>query len=149
MHGILMSFLLPNKGAFKTTDNTILRASFETTPHFQVPMAMKEWCDNLNYKMKTLQDKEEKLKTILEQHILFERIHPFSDGNGRVGRMLIFYSVLEQNLIPFVITKGQKEAYIKALDTHNTESLYQLAKVSQEFELTRIQGQMILNKNKP
>lgn len=90
LHGILMNFLLPNKGAFKTTDNTILRAStdntilrasFETTPHFQVPMAMKEWCDNLNYKMKTLQDKEEKLKTILEQHILFERIHPFSDGN--------------------------------------------------------------------
>ncbi len=38
---------------------------------------MKEWCDNLNYKMKTLQDKEEKLKAILEQHILFERIHPF------------------------------------------------------------------------
>ncbi|WP_187880227.1 Fic family protein [Helicobacter pylori] len=149
LHGILMNFLLPNKGAFKTTDNTILGASFETTPHFQVPMAMKEWCDNLNYKMKTLQDKEEKLKTILEQHILFERIHPFSDGSGKVGRMLIFYSVLEQNLIPFVITKEQKEAYIKALDTHNTESLYQLAKVSQEFELTRIQGQMILNKNKP
>lgn len=149
LHGILMNFLLPNKGAFKTTDNTILGASFETTSHFQVPMAMKEWCDNLNDKMKTLQDKEEKLKAILEQHILFERIHPFSDGNGRVGRMLIFYSVLEQNLIPFVITKEQKEAYIKALDTHNTESLYQLAKVSQEFELTRIQGQMILNKNKP
>ncbi|PDX51496.1 cell filamentation protein Fic [Helicobacter pylori] len=149
MHGILMNFLLPNKGAFKTADNTILGASFETTPHFQVPMVMKEWCDNLNYKMKTLQDKEEKLKTILEQHILFERIHPFSDGNGRVGRMLIFYSVLEQNLIPFVITKEQKEAYIKALDTRNTEILYQLAKVSQEFELTRIQGQMILNKNKP
>lgn len=149
LHGILMNFLLPNKGAFKTTDHTILGASFETTPHFQVPMAMKEWCDNLNYKMKTLQDKEEKLKAILEQHILFERIHPFSDSNGRVGRMLIFYSALEQNLIPFVITKEQKEAYIKALDTHNAESLYQLAKVSQEFELTRIQGQMILNKNKP
>ncbi len=144
-----MNFLLPNKGAFKTADNTILGSSFETTPHFQAPMAMKEWCDNLNYKMKTLQDKEEKLKAILEQHILFERIHPFSDGNGRVGRMLIFYSALEQNLAPFVITKGQKEAYIKALDTRNTEILYQLAKVSQEFELTRIQGQMILNKNKP
>ncbi|GAA8089739.1 hypothetical protein HpDR117_29980 [Helicobacter pylori] len=85
---------------------------------------------------------------------MFERIHPFSDGNGRVGRMLIFYSTLEysaleQNLVPFVITKEQKEAYIKALDTHNTESLYQFAKVSQEFELTRIQGQMVLNKNKP
>lgn len=77
LHGILMNFLLPNKGAFKTADNTILGASFETTPHFQAPMAMKEWCDNLNYKMKTLQDKEEKLKAILEQHILFERIHPF------------------------------------------------------------------------
>ncbi|EMH46772.1 hypothetical protein HMPREF1437_00970 [Helicobacter pylori HP116Bi] len=48
-----------------------------------------------------------------------------------------------------MITKEQKEAYIKALDTCNTESLYQLAKVSQEFELTRIQGQMVLNKNKP
>ncbi|WP_143431266.1 Fic family protein, partial [Helicobacter pylori] len=90
-----------------------------------------------------------KLKAILEQHILFERIHPFSDGNGRVGRALILYSVLEQNLVPFVITKEQKEAYIKALDTHNIENLYQLAKIFQEFELTRIQGQMILNKNKP
>ncbi len=118
-----MNFLLPNKGAFKTTDNTILGSSFETTPHFQAPMAMKEWCDNLNYKMKTLQDKEEKLKAILEQHILFERIHPFSDSNGKVGRMLIFYSALEQNLAPFVITKEQKEAYIKALDTRDTESL--------------------------
>ncbi|MBS3015768.1 Fic family protein [Helicobacter pylori] len=148
LHGILMNFLLPNKGTFKTTDNMILGASFETTPSFQVPMAMKEWCDNLNYKMNTLQDKEKKLKAILEQHILFERIHPFSDGNGRVGRVLILYSVLEQNLVPFVITKEQKEAYIKALDTHNIESLYQLAKISQEFELTRIQGQMVLNKNK-
>ncbi|WRG43346.1 Fic family protein [Helicobacter pylori] len=125
LHGILMNFLLPNKETFKTTDHTILGASFETIPHFQAPIAMKEWCDNLNYKMKTLQDKEEKLKAILEQHILFERIHPFSDGNGRVGKMLIFYSVLEQNLVPFVITKEQKEAYIKALDTCNTESLYQ------------------------
>ncbi|GAA7666473.1 hypothetical protein ckin74_14400 [Helicobacter pylori] len=64
-------------------------------------------------------------------------------------RPLIFKCLLEQNLIPFVITKEQKETYIKALDTRNTESLYQLAKVSQEFELTRIQGQMVLNKNKP
>ncbi len=63
--------------------------------------------------------------------------------------MLIFYSALEQNLIPFVITKEQKEAYIKALDTRNTESLYQLAKVSQEFELTRIQGQMVLIRISP
>ncbi len=147
LHSILMNFLLPNKGAFKTTDNMILGASFKTSPYFQVPMAMKEWCDNLNCKMNSLQDKEEKLKAILKQHILFERIHPFSDGNGRVGRMLVFYSTLEQNLVPFVITKEQKEPYIKALDTHNVESLYQLAKISQEFELTRIQGQIVLNKN--
>ncbi len=63
--------------------------------------------------------------------------------------MLIFYSALEQNLAPFVITKEQKEAYIKALDTRNTESLYQLAKVSQEFELTRTQGQMVLIRISP
>ncbi|EJC02556.1 hypothetical protein HPHPP8B_0785 [Helicobacter pylori Hp P-8b] len=35
MHGILMNFLLPNKGAFKTADNTILESSFETTPIFK------------------------------------------------------------------------------------------------------------------
>ncbi|AFI06404.1 hypothetical protein HCD_07045 [Helicobacter cetorum MIT 99-5656] len=50
-----MNFLLPNIGVLKTTDNMILGASFETTPSFKVPMAMKEWCDNLNYKMQTLQ----------------------------------------------------------------------------------------------
>lgn len=82
LHGILMNFLLPNKGAFKTADNTILGASFETTPIFKRLWLWKNGAIiSINYKMKTLQDKEEKLKAILEQHILFERIHPFSDGN--------------------------------------------------------------------
>ncbi|WP_420806132.1 Fic family protein [Helicobacter pametensis] len=53
-------------------------------------------------------DKDKKLEAILKTHFDFERIHPFSDRNGRVGRMLIFYSCLQENIIPPIIQKEDK-----------------------------------------
>ncbi len=99
---------------------------------------MKEWCDNLNYKMHALQDKKEKLKAILEQHILFERIHPFSDGNGRTGRALMFYQMIQYDLTPFAIEVTARSEYMNAMREQDANALVDIIKDCQKIESEKI-----------
>ena len=52
---------------------------------------------------------------ILDLHVRFERIHPFQDGNGRVGRLIMFKECLRSNIVPFIITDEQKMFYYRGL----------------------------------
>ena len=126
IHSILMDKLIYNAGKFKQTQNMIVGATFDTTEPYLVVSELKDWCDNLAFRLKNAQNNDEKLKIILDQHIKFERIHPFSDGNGRVGRFLMFYSVIENNLKPFTITKQSKDIYTHCLRNKNVTDLFQL-----------------------
>ena len=60
--------------------------------------------------------KEEKtLEDILDFHVKFERIHPFQDGNGRVGRLIMFKECLKYNIVPFIIEDNLKMFYYRGL----------------------------------
>ena len=52
---------------------------------------------------------------IIEYHYLFEKIHPFQDGNGRVGRLIMFRECLKNNIIPFIIDNDFKQFYYRGL----------------------------------
>lgn len=52
---------------------------------------------------------------ILDFHVQFERIHPFQDGNGRVGRLLIFWQCLQNGIVPFIITEELRMFYYRGL----------------------------------
>ncbi|MBQ3677041.1 MAG: Fic family protein [Bacteroidales bacterium] len=52
---------------------------------------------------------------ILDFHVQFERIHPFQDGNGRVGRLLIFWQCLQSGIVPFIITEELRMFYYRGL----------------------------------
>ncbi len=52
---------------------------------------------------------------ILDLHVHFERIHPFQDGNGRVGRLIMFKECLRSNIVPFIITDELKMFYYRGL----------------------------------
>ncbi|WPC42377.1 Fic family protein [Clostridium sp. JS66] len=59
------------------------------------------------------------LKVVSYFHCWFETIHPFADGNGRVGRMLINYLIIGNNLPPIIISKNDSEEYYLALEYFN------------------------------
>ena len=60
-------------------------------------------------------NKRKSLKDILDFHVHFERIHPFQDGNGRIGRLLMFKECLANGIVPFIITDELKMFYYRGL----------------------------------
>lgn len=64
------------------------------------------------------------LENILDFHVKFERIHPFQDGNGRVGRLIIFKECLKNNIVPFIIEDDLKMFYYRGLKEWNNEKGY-------------------------
>ncbi len=64
------------------------------------------------------------LEDIIEFHVQFEKIHPFQDGNGRVGRLIIFKECLKNNIIPFIIDEQHKIFYYRGLKEWSTEKGY-------------------------
>ncbi|OUP56436.1 cell filamentation protein Fic [Faecalitalea cylindroides] len=80
-------------------------------------------------KMKTLLKeynviKEKTLADILDFHVKFERIHPFQDGNGRVGRLIMFKECLKHNIVPFIIEDNLKLFYYRGLKEWDNEKGY-------------------------
>lgn len=61
---------------------------------------------------------------ILDFYFKFERIHPFQDGNGRIGRLIIFKECLKNNIVPFIITEDLKLFYYRGLSKWNEEKGY-------------------------
>ncbi|UKI28055.1 MAG: Fic family protein [Bacilli bacterium] len=78
----------------------------ETSLPSDVPLDMKNlisWYNDI--KNKTILD-------IIEFHVRFEKIHPFQDGNGRVGRMIMFRECLYNNIVPFFILKIEIRVFL-------------------------------------
>ncbi|EJU07659.1 hypothetical protein B437_06045 [Fusobacterium hwasookii ChDC F128] len=135
----IMENLHDLNGKFKTTQNLILGAEFEPTKPYLVPFEIEDWYNNLSYRLDNAKTNEEKVEIIMDQHIKFEKIHPFNDGNGRTGRLLIIHSCLKEDLEPIIIPKEEKGKYINLLASENLKELTKWALQLQEKERDRIE----------
>lgn len=96
-----------NVGEYKRLPNEV--GGMETVAPKQVGMAIRELLKEYNSKSNVT------FNDVLDFHHRFERIHPFQDGNGRVGRLIMFKECLSHNIVPFIIMDELKMFYYRGL----------------------------------
>ena len=113
LHGILKTGTSDSRkdwfavGDYKRVPNEV--GGHETCLPEDVHPQMKELLATYNAK------KSKAIEDILDFHVRFERIHPFQDGNGRVGRLIMFKECLANGIVPFIITDELKMFYYRGL----------------------------------
>ena len=113
LHLILKTGTSDNKkdwfvvGDYKRLPNEV--GGMDTCPPSEVHKRIQSLLSEYNaIKCKSFED-------ILDFHVRFEQIHPFQDGNGRVGRLILFKECLANNIVPFIITDDLKFFYYRGL----------------------------------
>jgi len=103
-------------GAYKKMPNEV--GGVETVSPEDVAKRMKKLLAEYNAAT------EKTFEEILQFHVDFERIHPFQDGNGRIGRLIMFKECLKHGIVPFIIEDNLKMYYYRGLKEWDTEKGY-------------------------
>jgi len=105
LHSILMNGILPNAGQYRRHPVRITGVNLPTANYIRVPNLMSKVMTDVKKINKDV------ISLSVRIHSRFEQIHPFSDGNGRIGRLLVDAMLLEKNIVPAIIRQEQKQLY--------------------------------------
>jgi Fic family protein len=110
LHGILMNGLRDDAGRYRLHGVRIVGSNIPTANYLSVPRLMANLVKALS------PAGQDVIRHAADIHAQFEKIHPFSDGNGRVGRLLLHAMLLRANLLPTIIRPERKRRYYAALN---------------------------------
>ncbi len=110
LHSILMNGIISDAGTYRKHPVRIVGANVPTTNYVKVPEQMGKLVKEITNSVKDI------IAKTAEIHSKFEQIHPFSDGNGRIGRLLIQAMLLKKNIGPALIKQENRGIYIKYLN---------------------------------
>ncbi len=116
-HLRLMNGILANAGEYRTHGARISGAHVPLANSIKIPDLMTSWCERAN------EETTDPIAMLATTHAEFEQVHPFSDGNGRTGRLLLFVMALRAGLVPPIIRKERRIAYYKYLELCQTREL--------------------------
>ena len=139
IHALLVDRLQHDRGQFKNQQNAIIGAEFKTATPTETPILMRQWVENTAYRLDNATSEREKLETLADTHIQFERIHPFSDGNGRTGRLVLMYLAMKYLKAPVIISKDIRADYMELLAQQDITGLANVLGKSLETERERVQ----------
>jgi len=119
-----------NFGGFKIVPNIIGVVNvINTTAPEDVEKEIEKLLTEYNSKTNiTLED-------IVDFHYKFERIHPFGDGNGRVGRIIMFKECLRNNIMPFIVLDDDKPFYMSGLKEYENDKMFLIDTIKHEQDL--------------
>lgn len=120
LHSILMNGIRDDAGMYRNHGVRIVGANVPTANYLKVPALMNELFKEIG------RNKKDVIAHSSLIHSRFEQIHPFSDGNGRIGRLLIHAMLLRKNFPPAVIKEEKKRLYMKYLNKSQVKGDFSL-----------------------
>lgn len=118
IHSILMNGIMHDAGQYRIHGVRIAGSHVPTSNPMKIKENMESFIKSYNTKPKDI------VYHMAKMHALFEQIHPFSDGNGRVGRLLMLILASRDNLAPVLVKKERKIAYYNYLQESQIEENY-------------------------
>lgn len=118
LHTILLNGIFTDAGQYRSRSVRIVGSHVVTANYLKVPELMRELIPDMNRSGKNI------YRHLATTHARFEQIHPFSDGNGRVGRLLLHWMALRRGLPPVLIQKERKQAYFTYLERAQIKEEY-------------------------
>jgi len=118
LHEILMKGIFEDAGGYRNHAVRILGTNVPTANFLKISALMKELILDINKKNKDI------ISHVSQIHSRFEKIHPFSDGNGRIGRILIHAMLLRKKMAPAVIKQKRKGLYYRYLRNSQLKNEY-------------------------
>jgi len=115
LHGILMNGVRPDAGQYRRHAVRIMGVNLPTTNYLRIPDFVPPLIRAVNGKNTDI------IHLAATTHAQFEQIHPFSDGNGRIGRLLLIAMLLKANLAPAIIRQNVKQLYYTYLHKAQTK----------------------------
>ena len=119
-----------NVGGFKIIPNKIGLINVIDT---SAPEDVEKDIGNLLLEYKKI--KNVTIEDIIDFHYKFELIHPLGDGNGRVGRMIMFRECLRNNIMPFIVLDNDKPFYMRGLKNYKNDKLFLIDTIKHEQDL--------------
>lgn len=117
IHLRLMNGVVSDAGQYRKHAVRIMGAHVPLANWQSVPSLIAELTNNCDYT-------EDIVSSLAKLHAEFEKIHPFSDGNGRTGRLLMLAQALNAGIVPPIVLKERKKAYYKYLEQAQTKEDY-------------------------
>ena len=139
VHAALTDHLVWDPGAFKTSENRIAGASFEPLAPSRVPERMRQWADQAAWQTANL-DNQELLQAIASSHIQFERMHPFSDGNGRTARILMNLMLQRAGFVAMPIYPSDRAEYLNAIEQADADEGAAFCRLLVGLEVRTVEG---------
>ena len=120
LHGMLMNSIRPDAGNYRSHNVRIVGANVPTSNYLKVPTLMKEVARKINQTQKDI------VRHCAQIHSRFEQVHPFSDGNGRIGRLIMHAMLLKNNFPPAIIRQEKKRLYMAYLNKSQLQNDFSL-----------------------
>lgn len=118
VHLLLMNGIMSNAGQWRNHGVRIQGSHVPLANFITIPERIDKLCNEFNA------ETEDPVSVLARTHAVFEQIHPFSDGNGRTGRLLMFIKSLQFGLVPPIVPKERKAVYYRYLELAQTEERY-------------------------
>jgi len=109
---------IDKRTGYRNFDVRVIKANFDSTPYFRIEKEIHELIEWFNNSKQDIF-----IKTVMFHH-QFEKIHPFADGNGRTGRMILNFLLLKNNYPPIIIRKKNKKEYFNVLSIADKKKDY-------------------------
>lgn len=145
LHALVLMNDRENKGKYRSVQVQILGANHAPPPHYlvleQIAGLLADYAD--------MKANKHIIEAAAEFHLRFEGIHPFIDGNGRTGRLILNLELIKAGLLPINVKYADRRRYYDCFDAYYSEqkTIEPLAKLIAEYEVAELEKRLAISKN--